>query len=127
MNIAKTLQFLGVAWSVVAFVLATTFFLGGEWQRWLDVKAAVLSPSPKPPLDIASIENLRERLDLIDDRIDGISLVAIDRGVSPEYGCGGEQFTTANSLVVMHGLQDGTSCGVANVNYLKEFQLQIPK
>lgn len=51
MKIDRILKFLGVAWSIVAFIAAAAFFIGGEWQNWNTVKSRVLDTEwpPKAP------------------------------------------------------------------------------
>ena len=38
-NLDKTLKYLGIAWSLVAFVAAIAFFFGGQWQEWQKIRA----------------------------------------------------------------------------------------
>ena len=38
----RLLKALGIIWSVVAFGLATAFFLGGQWNDWNEVRKRVL-------------------------------------------------------------------------------------
>lgn len=102
------------------------FSFGGEWPRWNAVKASVLG-SDRETASIGDVAELSEKLAAINQRIDGIKLIAVDQGGSLEYGCGGTQTTTPSSLVVMHGLRDGTSCGTTNINYLKEIQIVVPE
>ena len=77
------------------------------------------------PANIPS--DIEGRLDTLTRRLEGIQLVARDAGTSPQYGCGGTQQAEPNTLTVMSGLRDGTSCKVPNINYYKEFELKVPR
>lgn len=35
-------KWLGITWSVIAFLAVAVFFLGGEWEHWRNVKETVL-------------------------------------------------------------------------------------
>lgn len=67
------------------------------------------------------------RLSALAKRLDGLRLVAKDAGTSPEYGCGGAQQAEPETLTVMSGLRDGTSCRIPNINYYKELVLEVPR
>jgi hypothetical protein len=67
------------------------------------------------------------QLRTLKERLDGIRLVAKDASTSPEYGCGGSQRAEPETLTVMSGLRDGTSCRVGNLNYYKELALVVPR
>lgn len=58
-------------------------------------------------------------------RLDGIRLTAV-RKEPKSFSCGGSGVADENSLTVMYGSKDGTSCKVQNENYFKEFSLRIP-
>lgn len=47
----KTLKVLGIAWSLVAFIVGAAFFFGGEWQQWKDVKFYVTKLKEKRALE----------------------------------------------------------------------------
>lgn len=67
------------------------------------------------------------RIAHLNARIDGIKLTSKDSGGSPPYQCGNEQKAEPNTLTVMSGLRDGTSCKKPNINYYKEIGISIPK
>jgi hypothetical protein len=46
-QIDYSFKILGIVWSIVAFVVAAVFFLGGEWTRWDTVKKTVLDEAGK--------------------------------------------------------------------------------
>jgi hypothetical protein len=66
---------LGIIWSVIAFVVAAVFFLGGEWQRWTDVKQKVLAGGGSAPagMEVANdqLVRLRGNLEVLGNRWDG--------------------------------------------------------
>jgi hypothetical protein len=74
------------------------------------------------------------RLAKLEQRVDGLKLVAIPR---PDLTAGNSchtpkdsakiQATDPTSLVVMSGNYSGVGCNVSNVNYFKELQLSRPK
>ncbi|ANB22177.1 hypothetical protein A6K25_13375 [Alteromonas stellipolaris] len=69
-----------------------------------------------------------EVLVLINDlnrRIDGIRLRAEHSNIG-EFGCGGTSKVEKDTLTVMYGSRDGTSCGVSNQNFYKQLSLSIP-
>jgi hypothetical protein len=77
------------------------------------------------PVNVPS--DIDGRLTRLTARVDNIRLVAREARPSPTYGCGGTQRAEPNSLQVMSGLTDGTSCGVLNVNYYKELSIDVPR
>lgn len=78
----------------------------------------------KAPADLSEI---RTEMARIESRINGIRLLADDAGTSAPYGCGSEERSGANTLTVMYGLRDGTSCRVSNINYYKQLRLEVPE
>ena len=40
-KLKDALSILGIVWSVVAFVGATAFFLGGQWNTWKDIRESL--------------------------------------------------------------------------------------
>jgi hypothetical protein len=125
-NTDQVFKWLGIIWSVIAFVLVIAFFAGGEWQDWQKVKSIVQSKDwDKISSQLNEIDQLKENSEALEHRISGIRLRAVDAGTDT-FGCGGEGKAEAGTLKVMHGSRDGTSCSVTNVNYYKELILDIP-
>ncbi len=64
----KTLQYLGIAWSIIAFVAALSFFFGGEWNDYQKIKEIVInSPQESNELRIELIkkaESVENKLDM---------------------------------------------------------------
>lgn len=77
------------------------------------------------PVNVPS--DIDGRLTRLAARVDNIRLVARDAGRSPNYGCGGTQKSESDSLKVMYGLTDGTSCSVPNVNHYKKLSIDVPR
>jgi hypothetical protein len=54
-TLEKTLQYLGIFWSVVAFVAVVVFFAGGQWEHWKAIRDAHVAgnvinrPAPETP------------------------------------------------------------------------------
>jgi hypothetical protein len=75
LKVAQILQLLGVIWSVVAFVIVAVFFMGGEWQRWTEVKKRTLDASAfdRPGIEIANDQlfRIRGNLEVDGNRWDG--------------------------------------------------------
>lgn len=76
----KLLQILGVAWSIVAFLVVAAFFFGGEWKDWKEIKQKVLvenatSSSPTMPAGIEvsndQLNKLKGNLEVVSNRWDG--------------------------------------------------------
>lgn len=76
----KLLQVLGVAWSVVAFLVVAAFFFGGEWNDWQEIKQKVLvegaeSGATTMPAGIEvsndQLNKLKGNLEVVSNRWDG--------------------------------------------------------
>jgi hypothetical protein len=76
----KLLKTLGVAWSVITFVIVVAFFLGGEWNDWKEIKEKVLveggvSDTPIIPAGIEvsndQLNKLKGNLEVVANRWDG--------------------------------------------------------
>lgn len=54
----KVFKWLGIIWSILAFIAATAFFLGGEWEAWKEMKVLVLKKEVSQflPARIAKLE-----------------------------------------------------------------------
>ena len=70
---------------------------------------------------------LQTETKLINQRISGIKLVEgkLDQ---VNFACGGTSKAPSfsNSVSVMYGSRDGTSCGVQNINFYKELKVHVP-
>jgi uncharacterized membrane protein YidH (DUF202 family) len=99
-----------------ALALAGVAVVAQVAHALLERKDGVSAPAGDIAIEVKRLSN----------RIDGIRLTATQAAPSEPYACGGTQRTESTTLTVMAGLRDGTSCGVQNINYYKEFRLVVP-
>lgn len=104
-----------------AILLSLVAVLGQAANTYVGSRAGVAGST-----GVEDTGGLREMIEATNARIDGITLEAVDAGTSAGYGCGGSDYAETDTLTVMYGLRDGTSCGVQNINYYKKLQLNVP-
>jgi len=98
-------------------------------KTWLSTREVVVKGEDK--LDANAVQQaftgLRESVGNLNRRVDGIRLTVTGTSTSPEFACGGQHAAEPNTLTVMYGSKDGTSCGVHNINYYKQLAIEVPK
>lgn len=98
-------------------------------KSWLSTREVVVAADGKLDANAVqqSLTSMREHIAQLNRRMDGIRLTVASTSTSPEFGCGGQQMSESDTLTVMYGSRDGTSCKVPNLNYYKQLALEVPK
>jgi hypothetical protein len=119
---------------VVLFLstILTAFLAGVGAIKWFnqEVDTAITRKLPEATRKIEALENevatLRKEVGAAHHRLDNTKLAKVAE-LKEEYACGSGHNVPKDSLFVMTGLIDGTSCNVRNVNFYSQLALQIPK